>query len=64
MVMHKLTIRSLAAFRDVNALAREIAETVTTVLNQAPLTLRAIIKVNRPWPISIAMLNAALIDDT
>lgn len=64
MVMHKLTIRSLAAFRDVNALAREIAETVTTVLNQAPLILRAIIKVNRPWPISIAMLNAALIDDT
>lgn len=62
--MHKLTIRSLAAFRDVNALAREIAETVTTVLNQAPLILRAIIKVNRPWPISIAMLNAALIDDT
>lgn len=62
--MHKLTIRSLAVFRDVNALAREIAETVTTVLNQAPLTLRAIIKVNRPWPISIAMLNAALIDDT
>lgn len=64
MVMHKLTIRSLAAFRDVNALARQIAETVTTVLNQAPLTLRAIIQVNRPWPISIAMLNAALIDDT
>lgn len=62
--MHKLTIRSLAAFRDVNALAREIAETVTTVLNQAPLILPAIIKVNRPWPISIAMLNAALIDDT
>lgn len=64
MVMHKLTIRSLAAFRDVNALAREIAETVTTLLNPAPLTLRAIINVNRPWPISIAMLNAALIDDT
>lgn len=64
MVMHKLTIRSLAAFRDVNALAREIAETVTTLLNPAPLTLRAIINVKRPWPISIAMLNAALIDDT
>lgn len=67
MVMHKLTIRSLAAFRDVNVLAREIADTVTkfrAVLNQAPLTLRATIKVNRPWPLSIAMLDAALIDDS
>lgn len=67
MVMNEINLRSLAAFRDVNRFAREMTDTMTkfrAVYDQAPLLLRAAIKLNPPLPISIATLDAVLLDDT
>lgn len=67
MVIRAMEFRSVAAFRNVNTYAREMADTRTkfgAVKDHAPFVLRAAINLNPPLPASVARLDASLLDDT
>lgn len=66
MVVCAMEFRSVAAFRNVNTCAREMAESVTkfgAVKKHAPFVLRAAINLNPPLsPASVATLDASLLE--
>lgn len=65
MVIGAMEFRSVAAFRNVNTYAREMAESVTkfgAVKEHAAFVLRAAINLNPPLPASVAMLDASLLE--
>lgn len=64
-VIGAMEFRSVAAFRNVNTYAREMAESVTkfgAVKDHAPFVLRAAINLNPPFPASVATLDASLLE--
>lgn len=65
-VICAMEFRSVAAFRNVNTCAREMAESVTkfgAVKEHAPFILRAAINLNPPSPpASVATLDASLLE--